>query len=493
MCFIWCFGGFVLLLQIEIVYGEMSRGMSRLLLISVILVTAVVSMARDLWGTNKVSYPGGKCKFYRVYLADKQDTVYSLSRPVEFLSRRALARRAQQHLPLDSTDLPIAPRYLAALEEEGFEVVCKSKWNNTVVVRVRKPKSLRRLDTLSFVARTRLVLSAPDSIEQRSRTSFRTDVLGIERHDNEYGVAQGQIESLGGTYLHQMGYWGKGKIIAVFDGGFMNVDKIPALHQLRLMGIADFVVPRSGNIFQESDHGTMVLSTMAVNEPYYYIGVSPEASYVLVRTEDEHTESLIEEDYWAAGAEYADSLGVDVINSSLGYHDFDDKAMNYAYCQQDGHTALISHTASLLAGKGIVLVNSAGNEGMGSWKRVNFPADAHDILTIGSINSHGVNAPFSSVGPTADGRVKPDVMAWGSSVSVFSGRGLVINDVGTSFSSPLIAGLVACLWQALPDKTALEIIGLVRRSANRYAVPDNIYGYGVPDFWKAYQMGKNKK
>lgn len=450
-------------------------------------------VARDLLGTDKVSYPGGKCKFYRVYLSDKQDTVYSLSRPNEFLSQRAIERRAQQHVVMDSTDLPIAPRYLAVLEREGFEVVCKSKWNNTVVVRVNKQKYLRKLDTLSFVSRTCLVFTAPDSIGQRTRSGFRTDVLGTERQDNEYGVAQGQVENLGGIHLHQLGFRGKGKIIAVFDGGFMNVDKIPAFHRLRLMGVADFVIPRSRNIFQESDHGTMVLSTMAVDEPNYYVGVSPEASYVLVRTEDEYTESLIEEDYWAAGAEYADSLGVDIINSSLGYHAFDDKRMDYTYSQQDGHTSLISHTASLLAGKGIVLVNSAGNEGMGAWKRVNFPADAHDIITVGSITSHGVNAPFSSVGPTADGRVKPDVMAWGSSVSVFSGRGLVINDVGTSFSSPLVAGMVACLWQALPEKTAFEIIDLVRRSANQYDTPDNIYGYGVPDFWKAYQMGKNKK
>ena len=211
-----------------------------------------------------------------------------------------------------------------------------------------------------------------------------------------------------------------------------------------------------------------------------------------MRTEDEYTESPMEEDYWAAGAEYADSLGVDVINSSLGYHAFDDEDLNYTYADQDGHQSLISHTASLLAGKGIVLVNSAGNEGMGSWKKVNFPADADDIITVGSITQHGKNAPFSSVGPTADGRVKPDVMAWGSPVSVFSGRGLVINDVGTSFSSPLVAGLVACLWQALPDKTAKEIIDLVRRSANQYQRPDNVYGYGVPNFWKAYQMGKNE-
>ena len=470
----------------------MVRLIIRYLLLGVLLFLFPATQARDLMGLSKVSYPGGKCKYYRLYLRDKKDTVYSLSRPEEFLSPRSLERRRRQGLSLDSTDLPVSPAYLSAIERLGFCVVRKSKWNNTVVVRVRKQRELRKLDTLSFVVSKRLVLTAPDSIVQRKRTTYRTDGLGPEQEENEYGVARGQVESLGGIRLHQAGYRGKGKVIAVFDGGFMNVDKIPALHRLRLEGIADFVVPRSANIFQETDHGTMVLSTMAVNEPYYYIGVAPDASYVLVRTEDEQTESPMEEDYWAAGAEYADSLGVDVINSSLGYHSFDDEDLDYTYADQDGQKSLISHTASLLASKGIVLVNSAGNEGMGSWKKVNFPADAEHIITVGSITQHGVNAPFSSVGPTADGRVKPDVMAWGSPVSVFSGRGLVINDVGTSFSSPLVAGLVACLWQALPDKSAREIIDLVCRSANKYRQPDNIYGYGVPNFWKAYQLGKNQ-
>jgi subtilisin family serine protease len=182
--------------------------------------------------------------------------------------------------------------------------------------------------------------------------------------------------------------------------------------------------------------------------------------------------------------------GVDVINSSLGYHDFDDSTQNYCYADQDGETALISRTASLLAGKGIVLVNSAGNDGMGTWKKISFPADARHILTVGAISSNGINAPFSSVGPTADGRIKPDVMAFGSPTEVVTGHGVILNDMGTSFASPLIAGMVACLWQALPDKTAFQIMDLVRESADRHVHPDNIYGYGVPDFWKAYQLGR---
>ncbi len=238
-----------------------------------------------------------------------------------------------------------------------------------------------------------------------------------------YGAADAQLKSLNGKRLHESGYSGKGMMIAVFDGGFMNVDKIPALHGIKLAGVKDFVVPESKNVFGEMEHGTMVLSTMAANAPDFYVGVAPEAQYLLIRCEDERTESLAEEDYWASAAEYADSCGVDVINSSLGYHGFDDASTNHHYYEQDGKTALISRTASMCADKGIVCVNSAGNDGMGTWKKINFPADATDILTVGSVNEMGVNAAFSAVGPTADGRIKPDVMAYRKSYLCDYGQG----------------------------------------------------------------------
>ena len=213
---------------------------------------------------------------------------------------------------------------------------------------------------------------------------------------------------------------------------------------------------------------------------------------MLLRSEAHQTESLSEEDFWTAAVEFADSAGVDVINSSLGYHEYDDKATSYRYSDLTGRKALISRMASMVAGKGIVLVNSAGNDGMGTWKKINVPADAHDILTVGSISPNGLNAAFSSVGPTADGRVKPDVVAYGSPTAIITGRGTIVNDMGTSFSAPLVAGLVACLWQALPEKSAREIIELVRQCGNNVAHPDNVFGYGLPDFWKAYTLGKKQ-
>ena len=442
--------------------------------------------------TDVVSFPGGRCMMYRLYLRDKdlQHTPFSVNRPEQFLSARSIERRKRQGLPVDVTDLPIAPAYLDSVSRTGIEIVGQSKWNNTLLVKIHKEKELNKLNSLSFITKKLKVFSSPDSITERKRSSFRKELNSWESVPIHYGAAAEQLKSLGGQRIHERGFYGNGMMIAVFDGGFMNVDRIPALHGVKLAGLKDFVVPKSNNIFEEMEHGTMVLSTMAANAPNLYVGVAPEAQYVLVRCEDERTESLAEEDYWASAAEYADSLGVDVINSSLGYHDFDDVKTNHLYWEPDGETALISHTASMCADKGIICVNSAGNDGMGVWKKINFPADAKNILTVGSINEQGKNAAFSAVGPTADGRIKPDVMAYGSPTSVITGRGSIINDNGTSFSSPLIAGMTACLWQALPHKTAKQIIKLVKMAGNNQQHPDNIYGYGVPDFWKAYQTGK---
>ena len=471
--------------------------MKRYLMLYAFILSTLTLLAHDdkvtgILEADRVSFPGGKCQMYRLYLKDKDldHTPFSVNRPSEFLSQRSIDRRKRQGIPIDLTDLPVAPAYEKQVAEAGIEIVGKSKWNNTLLIRIHKDKELRKLEGLEFITKMKKVFQAPDSVSQRMRSNVRNGLNEWSQGDGFYGAADAQLKSLNGKRLHESGYRGRGMMIAVFDGGFMNVDKIPALHKIKLAGVKDFVVPESKNVFGEMEHGTMVLSTMAANAPDFYVGVAPEAQYLLIRCEDERTESLAEEDYWASAAEYADSCGVDVINSSLGYHGFDDSSMNHHYYEQDGKTVLISRTASMCADKGIVCVNSAGNDGMGSWKKINFPADATDILTVGSINEHGANAAFSAVGPTADGRIKPDVMAFGSPTCVITGRGSIINDNGTSFSSPLVAGMVACLWQALPGKTAKQIIKLVKLAGDNQQHPDNVFGYGVPDFWKAYQTGK---
>ena len=430
---------------------------------------------------------------FRVELRDKCGTPFSISRPKEFLSAKAIVRRSRQHIDVDSTDLPVNPAYINEIRSTGVEVVSRSKWNNTVLVRSHSLDVLKSVALLKCVKSIKKVWTSPDSVSPSpARARYHTE---FNRWDtisqSHYGVALEQIAMVNGMKIHRHGFCGRGMTIAVLDGGFMNADLIPCLREARIEGSADFVVPPSQDIFKEMDHGTKVLSVMSVNVPGTFVGTAPDASYWLLRCEDYQTESLAEEDYWTAAAEFADSVGADIISSSVGYHAFDISSDNYAYTQLDGRTALVSRTASMLADKGIILVNSAGNDGMGSWKKISVPADATDIITVGAATPDGLNAAFSSIGPTADGRIKPDVMAMGSPTAVITGRGTIIKGVGTSFSTPVVAGMVACLWQALPDKTAREIISLVRRCADNTATPDNIYGYGIPDFWKAYQMGRD--
>ena len=456
---------------------------------------------------QKAKYPGGKYYIWRYTLKDKQGSPYSIAHPGRFLSHKSIERRKRQGLELDSTDLPVSSRYLRLIEKTSAEtiremkkrsaewtIIGTSRWNNTVLVRANDTTILQRIAALDCMRKAEHVWTSPDSIPRMIRQKAHTSFNPWDSLKGEfYGCGKEQIEMLYGQRLHNIGMKGKGMTIAILDGGFQNADAIPALQHINIAGFKDFVFPNSLYFFQETDHGTKVLSALGSNEPQVLVGSAPEARYWLLRCEDQQTEQPVEEDYWAMAAEFADSLGVDIISSSLGYNDYDDYPNYYHQRDLDGHTALISHTASMLAQKGIILVNSAGNSGMGPWKKIVFPADADHILTVGALNMEKKNAPFSGVGPTQDGRVKPDVMALGSPTALISGRGTIVRDMGTSFSTPVVAGLVACLWQALPQMSAMDIMELVRKTSDSYQKPDNIYGYGMPNFWRAYMIGKVEK
>jgi len=445
----------------------------------------------------KIKYPGGKTYIYRYYLKDKQATTQSLEKPLRFLSQKSLERRQRQGLIVDSTDLPVPRAYVKQFRQKGTQVLGTSRWQNTVLVSSTDTTLLQRLARLSIVREARCVFIAPDSIDKPEDIRWNVHET-FNRWDSvkndPYGMARQQIEMLGGIRMHEAGFTGRGITIAIIDGGFQNYHRIPALQHARIVGVHDFANPedldilgKPGESFHRIDHGTKVFSAMAAYAPEVTIGTAPDASYWLLRSEEHDTEQPVEEDYWTMAAEYADSVGVDIINSSLGYYKYDDGLPSYRLRDLDGQTAFVSRTASMLAHKGIVLCNSAGNSGMGQWKKIGVPADARDILTVGAIDADGNLAPFSSVGPSQDGRVKPDVVARGSNTTLVSGRGTLVHDMGTSFSTPVLCGMVACLWQALREKTALEIIELVRQNADQYDVPNNIYGYGMPDFWKALQ------
>ena len=429
---------------------------------------------------------------YRVSLKDKAGTTYSIDKPEEFLSERAIERRNRQQLPIDETDLPVSGKYVDELKATGARLVTTSKWNNTVVLEVSDTLLMDEISKKSFVTGVKKVWVSPDSIPPRNMKRKKEVKNKVEKTDCHYGNALRQIEIHGGDSLHTAGFAGKGMHVAVIDAGFYNADEIKFFRKMDLLGTRDFVNPNS-DIYAENAHGLMVLSCMAANLPKVFVGTAPEASYWLLRSEDNDSEQPIEEDYWAAAIEFADSVGVDVVNTSLGYYEFDEGFPAYRYRDLDGHYSLMSHSASLAADKGVVVVCSAGNSGDDPWKKVTPPGDSENVLTVGAINKNLVNARFSSIGNSADGRIKPDVMAVGVSSVVTGTDGSVSKGNGTSFASPIMCGIVTCFWQACPWLTAKEVIEAVRQVGDRVDYPDNIYGYGVPNLWKAYQKELEKR
>ena len=449
-----------------------------------IVFATVVLLAASSWAQQDTLK-------YRISLKDKTATAYSLERPEQFLSQKAIARRRKQHLAIDSTDLPVCRKYVDEIRKQGVNIVVTGKWENFVTVSCNDSTLINRIAAMPFVRAAEKVWTAPktegDAIATRDSVANSPKIYA----DSIYGPAITQIQLSNGDKLHDAGFKGQGMTIAVIDAGFHNLDRITAMDNIRILGTKDFVNPQ-GDLFAESSHGLSVLSCIGMNRPAVMTGTAPEASFWLLRSEDEYSEHLVEQDYWAAAVEFADSVGADVLNTSLGYYAFDDKSKNYKYRDLDGRHALMSRQASRIADKGMVLVCSAGNSGMGSWKKITPPGDAENVLTVGAVNRQAVLAPFSSVGNTADNRIKPDVVAVGEGADVIRTDGNQGKANGTSFSSPIMCGMVACLWQACPGLTAKELIELVRSSGDRAGYPDNIYGYGVPDMWKAYESYKLK-
>ena len=422
---------------------------------------------------------------YRIAFTDKTGTKFCIDHPLDFLSVRALERRARQQLTVDSTDLPVSQVYLKELAVTGARVVATSKWNNTAVVEVLDTLVIEPLGKLPFVKDVKKVWTQPDSIPLRNAGRKKEVTNKVEKTKEFYGKGFQQINLHGGDSLHIAGFCGEGMHVAVIDAGFYNVDQIKFFKKMHLLGTRDFVNPKS-DIYAENNHGMMVLSCMAANTPKVYVGTAPKASYWLLRSEDDDSEQLVEEDYWAAAIEFADSVGVDVVNTSLGYYAFDDASVNYRYRNLDGHYSLMSHSASMAADKGMVVVCSAGNSGRGAWKKITPPGDAENVITVGALTRDLINTEFSSVGNTADGRIKPDAMAIGYRSTVSGNDGTVSHANGTSFASPTLCGVVTCFWQACPWLTAKEVVQVVQQAGDRSNCPDNIYGYGVPNLWKAY-------
>lgn len=450
-------------------------------------LTALANQSKAVTQTERPA----KTWRYRVALADKKNCGYTIKHPEAFLSTASIQRRRRLGLKVDQHDLPLTPSYLQQLREVGMKICYQSKWNNTVVVETADTTQMRKVRHFPFVNSTRLVWQSPDSLLVQAMPTDRQTLVTNQRDTlaNYYGHAATQVEMLQVQKLHQSGFRGKGVTIAVIDGGFFNADLIDGLKHARILGTRNFVRPTT-SVYEEQSHGMSVLSCMAANAPYSLVGTAPEASYYLLQSEDWESEQLIEEDVWCAAVEYADSIGCDIVTSSLGYMLFDHPEMSHKYYEQDGQTALNSRSASLAASRGILLFNSAGNSADEQWKKIGFPADATNMITVGAVNADRLNTVFSSIGNTADGRVKPDLMAQGGAAAVYRIDGSVGRVNGTSFSCPILCGAVACIVGAFPHRRPEEIIRALQQSGDNATHPDNIFGYGIPNLYRAFSILK---
>ncbi|OYQ43634.1 peptidase S8 [Flavobacterium cyanobacteriorum] len=425
-----------------------------------------------------------------VYFTDKPQAEFYLNNPLEMLSQRALNRRAAQGIALDAKDVPIHQPYIDQVTASpGITVMAQSKWMNALHIR-GTVADINALLALPFVEAVDFADNSLNSrtaqAQQQQAVTKNLDVSATF----SYGTSANQVQMLNGQVLHQQDYTGTGKIIAVMDAGFPGVNTTQPFQRLQnnnlILGGYNFV-QRSPEFYTGHYHGTYVLSAMAGFVEGQLVGTAPDAGYYLFITENSASENPVEESLWVEAAEMADSLGVDIINTSLGYFGYDNPNYSYTNADLNGNTAFITRGANIAFTRGIVLVNSGGNSGNTANPYITPPADAYNILAVGAVNATEVISPFSSIGPTADGRIKPDVVAQGVGSVVADTNGSIITASGTSISAPIVAGLIACLWQALPGKTNSEILQIVKQSADRYTNPDMQYGYGVPDFAQALQ------
>ena len=412
---------------------------------------------------------------------------YSLQNPLAYLSNRSIERRNRQGIAIDSFDLPVVKYYVDSVANLGLQIVGISKWLNGAIVNSKDTNLMKQVLRFPFVKNYVQVKDAEKSttsINKFSAEKIETALTNFSS-DSYYGYAASQIIQMNGDDLHRQGKTGEGMQIAILDAGFINIQSNPTFRNLwqqnRILGFHNFVF-QIDSVFKDAAHGAEVLSTMATNLPNTFVGTAPAASFYLFETEDGYSENPVEEYYWSLGAEKADSAGADLINTSLGYNQFDNPKYNHTYADMDGKTTPCAKAASIAGSRGMLICISAGNEGQNNWRYIGTPTDAFNILSIGAVDVNRAHARFSSFGPSVDGRVKPDVCAMGENAAIITSENYIANGSGTSFSSPILCGLAACLWQKYPTKNAAEIRDAIRQSANLFLQPNDSLGYGIPDF-----------
>lgn len=443
------------------------------------LILGLISFSQLAIGQNR----------YAVHFKYKPQEQFTLNNPSEFLSDAALARKTRHNIAVDSLDLPVSAKYLSGIGPFIEGHVYNSHWLNAAIV-VVDPEQVVLISGLPYVEK--VILAAPGA-----GTGVQNRVLARNHKWENYKVSRAasdhynfQNSLLGIDKMRADGFTGEGVTIAVFDAGFPNVDKIPAFRHLfegnYLVATRNFVDLHNETVFTSHPHGTGVLSLIAAEDEESLISGAPNANYILCITEDVPTEYRIEEYNWVKAAEFSDSLGVDIINSSLGYSTFDDPSMDYSFAEFDGKTAIITRGANIAGNKGILVVNSVGNYGRAGEATLTAPSDAFHILSVGALDAEENRAGFSSQGPTADGRIKPELSTFGESVYLLNINGTAVRGSGTSFAAPQITALAAGLWGAKPEWSKDELIGHLIQSATQVDNPDNLTGYGIPNYFQAY-------
>ncbi len=428
---------------------------------------------------------------YVVFFRNKANSPYQINNPSAFLSQRAIERRQRMSIPIDSADLPVNPSYIEGVASKGARILNRSRWFNSAIVEADTAEIIA-VGGLNYVHTYIKVFGANlhktttpkkfDVVSDAEPSAYRNKTLG------NYGGAGNQTQMINADLLHNAGYTGKDMVIAVIDAGFTNTNTHRAFDSLRaqnrILGTWDFSL-NNANVYGYSNHGTSVLSCMGANVPDTMIGTAPHAKYYLLRSEEEATEYVVEEYNWAAAAEHADSVGADIINSSLGYTEFDAKSQNHTYADMNGNTAIVTLAAKLASSKGVLVVNSAGNSGNDPWFHIGAPADAEEVFTIGAVQSNRDIAGFSSRGPSSDNRIKPDVSAQGTPAYIARSSGGYGTGSGTSFSGPIIAGFSACAWELYrvnhPNSTPAQVKQWIKLFSDRATNPNNEYGYGIPN------------
>jgi len=457
------------------------------------IISILIFLIFSFSAASQSHFPG----VFLVSFSDKNNSNFDINQPENYLSERAIARRIRQNIAITEQDIPVNKNYIDSLAFYGAKAQFSSKWLNAVLVIMDDSLKMEDLKKISFVDSTQYLAPIKNVKRKKSRARIKSVEQGktfVCETSMDYGESDEQLSMIGIEDLHKK-YLGSGVQIAVLDNGFRGMNKMSVFDKLfdngQILGVKDFANP-GGDVFSAGNHGTYVMTTMAAFEPGVLVGTAPAANYWLIHTEDNSFEYPVEEFNWTAGAEFADSVGADIITSSLAYSTFDDTLLNHTHKQLDGKTAIISRAAQIATEKGILVFNSAGNDALKPWHTIAFPADAKDVMTIGAVDLSGKHALFSSVGLSDTLPIKPNVVAVGKGVKSMSpNTGKIVSINGTSFSNPTVAGATAVLLEANPKAMPAEVRKAIQQSATLAMNPDSVLGYGIPNFYLAHLILNN--